>query len=103
QMKKGRPAVLITTLCTPDRAEPVAEIIFRNTTTLGIRMNSMRRLCLDREWVTAETGFGPIRVKVGRWKGAETTATPEYEDVRAAAETHGAPVKVVHEAALRAY
>jgi uncharacterized protein (DUF111 family) len=102
-MKKGRPATLLTILAPPDRAEALADILFRETTTLGLRHTTMRRLCLDREWHTVETEFGPIRMKVGKWKGTETTATAEYEDVKAAAQAHGAPVKTVQEAAIVAY
>lgn len=103
QMKKGRPATLLSILCPPERAEELAGIVFAETTTLGIRYGAMRRLCLDRAWKQVQTPYGPIRVKVGAWRGAETTASPEYEDVRAAARTHGVPLKTVHRAALRAY
>lgn len=103
QMKKGRPATLLTVLAPPERAEALAGAIFTETTTLGIRFNTMRRLCLEREWVTVETAYGPIRVKVGRWRGTETTAAPEWEEVKAAARAHHAPVKAVYQAAQLAY
>jgi len=103
QMKKGRPATLLTVLAPPDRAELLADLIFTETTTLGIRFNTMKRICLEREWKTVETQYGPIRIKVGRWKGEEKTASPEYEDVRAAAEKTGTPLKAVHQAAMTAY
>jgi pyridinium-3,5-bisthiocarboxylic acid mononucleotide nickel chelatase len=103
QMKKGRPATLLSVLAPPDLADALAEILFTETTTLGIRYNTMRRLCLDREWRTVETPYGPIRIKIGSWRGTEKTASPEYEDVKAAAEKHNAPLKAVHQAALSAY
>lgn len=103
QMKKGRPATLLTVLAPPERAEALAGAIFTETTTLGIRFNTMRRLCLEREWVPVETAYGPIRVKVGRWRGTETTAAPEWEEVKAAARAHHAPVKAVYQAAQLAY
>jgi uncharacterized protein (TIGR00299 family) protein len=103
QMKKGRPATLLTVLAPPEKAESLAEIVFDETTTLGIRFSTMRRLCLAREWVTVETEYGSIRIKVGRWRSVEKTAAPEYEDVKAAARAHNAPVKAVHQAALAAY
>jgi len=103
QMKKGRPATLLTALAPPEKAEALANVIFAETTTLGIRFQTMRRLCLEREWVTVETAYGPIRVKVGRWRGTETTAAPEYEDVKAAARAHNAPIKAVYQAAILAY
>jgi uncharacterized protein (TIGR00299 family) protein len=103
QMKKGRPATLLTILAPPDLAESAAELVFTETTTLGIRFSTMKRLCLDREWRSVETPYGPIRVKIGRWQGEEKTASPEYEDVRAAAEKSGAPLKTVYQSALTAY
>lgn len=103
QMKKGRPATLLTVLSPLDRTDALTEVIFRESTTLGLRQTTMRRQCLDREWRTVDTEFGPIRMKVGTWKGTETTATPEYEDVRAAALAHDVPVKRVQEAAVVAY
>jgi pyridinium-3,5-bisthiocarboxylic acid mononucleotide nickel chelatase len=103
QMKKGRPGTLLTVLATPDHTEEMASIVFRETTTLGLRHSSMRRLCLDRQLRTVETSYGPIRMKVGSWRGMETTATPEYEDVKAAAARHNIPVKRVQEDSLAAY
>jgi uncharacterized protein (TIGR00299 family) protein len=103
QMKKGRPATLLTILASPDKAESMAEILFTETTTLGLRYGTMRRLCLDREWVSVETEYGPIRVKIGRWRGVEKTASPEFEDVKAASLKFNAPTKTVHQAALLAY
>lgn len=103
QMKKGRPATLLTILVPPDRAEAMADLVFTETTTLGIRFNTMKRLCLEREWKSVATPYGTIRIKVGRWKGEEKTASPEYEDIRAAADLAGAPLKAVHQAAMFAY
>lgn len=103
QMKKGRPAVLLTVLADPQRAEALADILFRETTTLGVRFHTLKRLCLEREWQTVSTEYGAIRVKVGRWKGAPTVASPEYEDVKAAALASGAPITKVYQAAQAAY
>ncbi len=103
QMKKQRPATLLTVLAPPDRADPLAQILFAETTTFGIRYTTMQRLTLERRWETVETAYGPIRIKIGQWQGAETTASPEYEDVKAAARAHNVPVKTVYVAAQRAY
>src|SRR5258708_38655668 len=81
----------------------MSNIIFRETSTLGIRYQTMKRLCLDREWVTVETDYGPIRIKLGKQNGTITTASPEYEDVASAARENNAPVKLVHEAAIMKY
>lgn len=103
QMKKNRPATLLTALTAPEKADALASVLFRETTTLGVRMTTMQRLTLERRWVTVETPYGAIRVKVGSWQGEETTASPEYEDAKAAAHTHNVPVKTVYAAAQRAY
>jgi molybdenum cofactor synthesis domain-containing protein len=103
QMKKGRPATLLTVLAPPEKTEALAEIIFAETTTFGIRYTTMQRLTLERRWETVETAYGPIRMKVGLWQGTETTASPEYEDVKAAARTHQVSVKKVYAAAQQAY
>lgn len=103
QMKKGRPGVLVTALAARHEARALADVLFAETTTLGVRLSEKRRICLDRRRVEVATAYGPIRVKVGSRAGREVTAAPEYEDVRAAARAHGAPVRTVHEAALRAY
>ncbi len=103
QMKKQRPGFLLTVLISPKLSERAADIIFTNSTTLGVRMLEAERFIQSRKWVTVETNYGPIRVKVGSWKGRETTAAPEYEDVRAAAELHGVSAADVHFAAQTAY
>ncbi|MGC8668045.1 MAG: nickel pincer cofactor biosynthesis protein LarC [Chthonomonadales bacterium] len=103
QMKKERPGVLLTVLADPQRAEALADVIFRETTTMGVRFHMGKRLCLEREWQTVQTEYGAIRVKIGRWKGAPTVASPEYEDVKAAASASGAPVYKVYQAAQAAY
>jgi molybdenum cofactor synthesis domain-containing protein len=103
QMKKGRPATLLTVLAAPEKREAVAQVIFTETTTLGIRYAALTRLTLERRWETVETPYGPVRIKIGRYQGVETTASPEYEDVKAAARAHNIPVKIVYAAAQHAY
>lgn len=102
QMKKNRPAVLLSALCRPEQAEALTRILFKETTTLGVRRAVVRRMCLTREWRVVETGYGPIRMKVVRLDGRERAA-PEYEDCRRAAEEHGASLAAVMEAARLAY
>lgn len=103
QMKKGRPGTLITVLCPPEKDEAMAEILFKETSTLGVRFSTMKRICLHREWVKVETEYGPIRMKTGERNGHILTAAPEYEDILSAAREHDAPVKAVHLAAVTAY
>lgn len=102
QMKKGRPAVTLSVLCPPESREELTRILFRETTTLGVRYSDWSRTCLDREWLEVETEFGPVRVKVARQEGELRTAAPEYEDCRARAAEAGVPVKLVHAAASAA-
>lgn len=103
QMKKNRPATLLTVLTPPASVETVAGVLFAETTTLGLRYTAMQRMTLDRSWTRVETAYGAIRIKTGVWRGVETTASPEYEDVKAAAQAHNVPVKTVYAAALSAY
>lgn len=103
QMKKGRPGVLVTVLAPPARGPELVDTMFAETTTLGLRMQTKRRLCMDREWVSVETRYGKVRVKLGRWRGSVLKAAPEYEDVRACAEQAGVPLMAVHQAAMVAY
>jgi pyridinium-3,5-biscarboxylic acid mononucleotide synthase len=102
QMKKNRPAVTLSVICEPERAGSLAEILFAETSTLGVRMSRWERLCLEREWLTAETPWGPVRVKIGRRDGRVLTRTPEYEDCKRVAREAGVPLKEVQAAALAA-
>jgi hypothetical protein len=103
QMKKNRPGTLLTIVAPPEAREALTSIVFRETTTIGVRFTEMQRECLDRETVAVETPFGRVRVKVARRHGAVLNASPEFDDcVRLAAET-GTPVKDVQAAAVKAF
>jgi hypothetical protein len=102
-MKKSRPAALVSVLAEPLRAEELTGILFRETTTLGVRSHQVSRRCLAREWVEVSTEYGSVRVKVGRLGSAVVTAAPEYEDCRQRALEHQAPLKAVYEAAQMAF
>lgn len=99
QMKKNRPGTLVTVLCVPDTAERMADLIFRETGTFGIRMREQKRFTLERSWETVTTPFGDIRLKVGRRHGEVMTVAPEYEDCKRAALAHDVPVQRVYLAA----
>lgn len=99
QMKKNRPGTVIHVLAPPDRTDALAEILFRESTTIGVRMKEVHRLMLEREVKTVDTPFGPIRVKVASHAGAILNAAPEYEDCKKAAERSGSPIKVIYQAA----
>jgi len=102
-MKKSRPAWMLSVLCPPGEVQRAEQIIFAETTTLGIRRRVCGRSRLGRRHVTVETRYGAIRVKVGSLGGREMTASPEFSDCQAAAEAHGAAVKEVIAAAVQAY
>jgi pyridinium-3,5-bisthiocarboxylic acid mononucleotide nickel chelatase len=104
QMKKNRPGVLLTLLCNPPDRERMTEIIFRETTTLGVRYRNEQREILRREFVTVETEYGQIRIKVSRAQNGQVmNVSPEFEDCRAAAEKQGVGLRDVQTAALKAY
>ncbi len=110
QMKKGRPGQLLTVLCEPLAADRLVELIFRETTTIGVRMHNAHRRTLERESVPVETRYGTIRMKVSRsaatngsrqGSDAILNAAPEYEDCQRAALEKNVPLKqVLAEAAL---
>jgi uncharacterized protein (TIGR00299 family) protein len=101
-MKKSRVGSLLTLLCERQDAAAFEELLFRETSTLGIRVREEKRVVLERSFVETQTAFGAIRVKLGLWHGVEMNAMPEYEDCRTAAEEHGVPVKQVMQAAVAA-
>ena len=103
QMKKNRPATLLSVICEPSLIEKLSDIIFEETTSIGVRIDARKRICLPREIVTVETEFGPIRVKVARKDGEIANVGPEYEDCRAAAAKHNVAFKRVRDAAMVAF
>ena len=103
QMKKNRPGTLVTVVCRPGDLRPLTDLVFRETTTIGVRYHEMDRECLDRETVLVTTPWGDVRVKVAR-RGADVlNAQPEFDDVAALAAAHGVPIKDVHAQATKAW
>jgi hypothetical protein len=103
QMKKGRPGQLLTILCCPAAGPALVELVFRETTTIGVRIWEAHRRILQRETVTVETALGAVRMKLSRQNGLVLNAAPEYEDCRRIAEERGVPLKEVLAAATAAY
>jgi pyridinium-3,5-bisthiocarboxylic acid mononucleotide nickel chelatase len=103
QMKKARPGILVTILAEPARRQSLEELLFRDTTTLGVRRQEWERTVLEREFVSVETPYGSVRVKVGRRGRVVYNAQPEFDDCQRSAEALGLPVKEVWAAALAAY
>jgi uncharacterized protein (TIGR00299 family) protein len=102
QMKKSRPGTLITIVAPTDRRPALTDLLFKESTTIGVRYDEMSRTCLDRSVQTVTTPFGDVRFKIARRDGQELNASPEFEDcVRLAAE-HGVSIKAVQAAAVKA-
>jgi uncharacterized protein (TIGR00299 family) protein len=103
QMKKNRPGTLMTIVCAPEKRAALADLVFRETTTIGIRYQEMSRLCLDREMQAVETPYGVVRFKVARKDGEVLNAQPEFDDLARLAAERGIAIKVVQAAALKAW
>lgn len=103
QMKKNRPGQLLSVLCRPEHVEPLIELLFAETTTLGVRLREARRRLLAREWVTVATPYGPVRVKVARAGPRIVNVAPEFDDCQRIASAAGVPLKEVLAEALARY
>jgi uncharacterized protein (TIGR00299 family) protein len=103
QMKKNRPGVMITVLCDEPKIADLEEILFRETTTLGIRRYPVSRHKLKRQAAEVETPFGIVKGKLGWLEGRPPTFSPEYEDCARVAREQGAPLREVYQAAHLAY
>ena len=99
QMKKNRPGILLSILCRAEERPVLSELLFAETTTLGIRAYDVERRALERRIVAVETQYGPIDVKVAQLNGHIVKAMPEYEQCRQAARDANVPLRVVEEAA----
>lgn len=95
-MKKGRSGIVISALTEPVHNYHVLEILFRETTTFGIRFSPVRRAMLDRHWVDVQVEGIVVRVKVGSRAEDVVSVSPEFEDARAVAEKTGLPLKEVY-------
>jgi len=104
QMKKGRTGVAMTVLCRPDLVSALQELLFSETTTIGLRWRLENKVALAREFVEVETSRGRVRIKIARWaSGKIANASPEYEDCRKIAGEHSVPLKQVMEEAMQAF
>jgi uncharacterized protein (TIGR00299 family) protein len=102
-MKKNRPGTLMTVIARPDDRERLVDLVFRETTTIGVRFTEMERECLDRETVTVPTPLGAVRFKVARRGGRILNAQPEFDDLVRLADEHSRPVKEVQAVAAKAW
>jgi hypothetical protein len=104
QMKKGRTGVQVTVLCRPDLVHALRDILFRETTTIGLHWRVESKIALAREFQKVETPWGEVQIKIARWpSGKIANASPEYEDCRRIATAHAVPLKQVMQEAMRIY
>jgi uncharacterized protein (TIGR00299 family) protein len=103
QMKKDRPGILLSVLCTPEKGDVLAQMLFEQTTTIGVRIYEARRKVLDRELVSISTPYGTVKVKVAKRDGKVLNVAPEYEDCQRLATEKGVPLKQVMIAAQASY
>lgn len=103
QMKKGRPGHLLQVLAPAETAESLSRIIFQETTTIGIRRHTVDRTTLAREFVTVETEYGTVKIKVSKLDGKVVNVAPEYEDCARIARETGVPLKQIQALAIKAW
>jgi len=103
QMKKNRPGLLVTILCEPAKTTQLTGLLFKETTTIGVRIHEAQRRTLAREFLNVETRFGSVRMKLSRLNGSVLNATPEFDDCRRIAAEKGIPLKDVLAAATFAF
>ena len=102
QMKKNRPATMISVLCSKDKRELISGLLYSETTTLGLRIREVERECLSREIRSVATQFGPVDVKLAYYEGKLVNAMPEFEQVKKIAIEAGLPLKDVQTEVLTA-
>lgn len=102
QMKKNRPATMFSILCKSDDRDKLLEMMYAETTTLGIRVRDAPRHTIDREIRRVKTEFGEIDVKIGRFKGRIMNKMPEYEQVKKLALENRVAFRIVRDAAIAA-
>jgi len=102
-MKKGRPGTLVTVLAPEARRHAIIDVLFRDTTTIGVRIESVTRETLDRRWVEVATSGGPVRIKIAERAGIVLNAVPEFEDCLRIADATGRPLKDVQAEAVASW
>jgi len=103
-MKKGAPACSSSVLCRPDLVPALRDLVFRETTTIGLHWRVENKVALAREFLPVETPWGRVQIKIARWpSGKVANASPEFEDCRRIAAQHTLPLKRVMQEAMRIY
>ncbi len=102
-MKKNRPAVKLSVLAGEQNVNSISEVIFKETSTIGIRKMRVEREILERKMHTIETIYGKISIKAAYRRGQMVNYAPEYRDVKEAAIKNKVPVKIVYNEAVREF
>ena len=100
-MKKGRPAITVSVLCTADRQRALEEVLIEQSTTLGVRSRPVDRVKAGRRIETVATRWGDVRLKLRGWRGRVIDAAPEYDDCLALARAAEVPIREVWNEAHR--
>ncbi len=95
-MKKNRPGVMVQLLCDKQKLDKIKDVLFRETTTLGIRYYPVSVHRLERRFSHVTTKWGEVSVKQGTYQGEAVQASPEYEDCKRIASEHNVPLKEVY-------
>ena len=101
QMKKNRPAHMLSIIVYKQNLKEMLEVLFSESTTLGVRLREIKRLRLDQQNFIAETKYGKIKIKVAMFKGEIKNIAPEYEDCKKMAKQHQVPLKEIYEEAKK--
>jgi uncharacterized protein (DUF111 family) len=99
-MKKSRPGMILSALCTAEREAALVDIFLRETTTLGLRRREVGKLMLERTIEEFATTFGPVRVKTGWLDGRALKSKPEHDDLRRIATERGLPLREVEQSVI---
>ena len=103
QMKKNRPAILLGIIAESSQRERLAKILFRETSTLGIRYHRVGRMILKRSSASIKTRYGTVRAKVIKTPDGATQATPEYDDLKRIAAARKIPLKLLYNEVIRSW
>ena len=97
KMKKNRPGVMLSVLCPKKKQADLEKIIFKETTTLGIRIKEIKRSCLKREFLNFNSSFGTVTLKAAFYNGKLIKFSPEYEECKELAKTKGMPLQQIYQ------
>lgn len=100
-MKKSRPAITLSVLCTPEKAPEMKEIIFKHTSSIGLRESVVTKSMLHRETLSVSTKYGVVRVKQCMYQGKAVRSKPEFEDCKALANKHAISIDEVENEVLK--